>query len=261
MAPPQRRIIISTFLVLFLVLTACASGSSDDATDQQSSASVPPPTAPAVEAGSVATGEVEIDGVTIQYVTTASADFELGSEAPLLLAFPPGPQGLDLTLSFVEGTYTSEAQRLGWVVVSPAAPDGTLFFQGSETLMPGFVDWVETWVTPEGGSPHVAGVSNGGISSFRYAALNPDRVRSIVAFPGFPRSEADRAALSEIVDVPIRLYVGGEDTAWIAPAQEAVVEFESLGGDIELTVFPGEGHIIDSTSDGVLIFEQLESFR
>lgn len=83
------------------------------------------------------------------------------------------------------------------MVVSPAAPGGELFFQGSERLVPGFLDWVETWVSPEGGAPHVAGISNGGISSFRYAAQNPE----------------------------------------------------------------GDGHIIDSSRDGVLVFEQLERFR
>jgi len=35
----------------------------------------------------------------------------------------------------------------------------------------------------------------------------------------------------------------------------------ALNGDVQLTIFEGEGHIMDSTSDGVLVFEQLESFR
>jgi len=127
--------------------------------------------------------------------------------------------------------------------------------------MPGFLDWVETWMDPEGDAPHVAGISNGGISSFRYAALNPGRVLSVISFPGFPRSASDEAALADLTAIPIRMYVGETDTRWIPPAQEAVDAFTQAGGDIELTIFAGEGHVMNSTRDGTLIFEQLESFR
>lgn len=243
-------------LLLSAALFAAACGSSD-----QTEAAATSGAAFELVPGAVSGGSVDVEGVTIDYVVSVPAGFEQGDEAPLLLAFPAGGQDLALTRSLVEGTYATEAQRLGWVVVSPAAPDGELFFQGSERLVPGFLDWVETWVTPEGGAPHVAGISNGGISTFRFAALNPDRVRSLTAFPGFPRSEDDQAALAQLVDVPIRLFVGGTDTAWISPAQQAANTIESLGGDVELTIFDGEGHIMDSTRDGVIVFEQLESFR
>lgn len=248
-----------------LIASACgSSGSTDqesiaeDSTTEQVDVTQ---AAPEIPPGQVSGGSVEIDGVSIDYVISTPPGFTTGDEAPLLLAFPAGGQDLDLTRSLVEGTYAPEAQRLGWVVVSPAAPSGELFFQGSERLVPGLLDWVETWVTPEGGAPHVAGISNGGISTFRYAAQNPDRVLSLSAFPGFPRSEDDQAALAQLVDVPIRLYVGGTDTNWISPAEQAAGTFEALGGDVELTIFDGEGHIINATRDGVIIFEELESFR
>lgn len=220
-----------------------------------------PDTEPAIESGAVATGSVVIDGTTIDYVTSVPEGFEIGDGAPLLLAFPPGGQDLGLTESLVAGTYGPEARRLGWVVISPAAPAGVRYFDGSEALVPGFLDWVESWVTPEGGAPHVAGVSNGGISTFRYAALNQDRVQSMIAFPGFPRSAADQDALAELTDVPIRLFVGANDTRWVELAEDAVASSTAVGGDIELTVFAGEGHVMASTRDGTIIFELLESFR
>ena len=264
------------FAALLLVLGACSAGTEvavDDSppdttppdyridSSEEESVEVSPATAPTIQAGEISTGSVEIDGVAIDYVISAPVGFEPGDEAPLLLALPPGGQDLALTLSLVTGTYSPEAQRLGWVVVSPAAPNGELFFQGSEALLPGFLDWVELWVTPEGGAPHVAGISNGGISSFRFGAQNPDRVQSLIAFPGFPRSEEDQAALAGLTDVPVRLFVGGNDTGWIGPAENAVESLTSLGGDAELTIFAGEGHVMDSTRDGTVIFELLESFR
>jgi pimeloyl-ACP methyl ester carboxylesterase len=259
MSSRYPRTLVGLLLSLGLVATACSS--SETGTVENDASTRPSTAAPVLAPGEVTSGSVVVDGVTIDYVVSAPDGFDSGDEAPLLLAFPPGGQGLDLVRSLVEGTYGPEAQRLGWVVVSPASPNGELYFQGSELLMPGFLDWVETWVTPEGGAPHVAGPSNGGISTFRYAALNPDRILSLTTFPGFPRSEADQAALSQLVSIPTRFYVGGADTAWIGPATEAANTLTTLGADVELTIFEGEGHIISSTRDGTLIFEQLETFR
>ncbi len=255
------------FIAFALVIAACSASTDETATAEapvvveEETATVIPDTAPAITAGTTTTGSVEIDGTMIEYAVAVPDGFEIGDEAPLLLAFPPGGQDLALTQNIVAGTYAPEALRLGWVVLSPAAPDGELFFRGSEALVPTLLDWAETWVVPEGGAPHVAGISNGGISSFRYSALNPDRVQSLVAFPGFARSAEDQAALAELTDVPVRLFVGGEDTNWIGPAEEAVATLTSAGGDAELTIFEGEGHVMDSTRDGTLVFELLESFR
>jgi|GEM_PF-971070 len=236
---------------------APASETADDAPAEQSAV---PETAPAIARGATSVGEVTIDGTSLEYVTSVPEGFNVGDEAPLLLAFPPGGQSLDLTESIVSGTYAAEAERLGWVVVSPAAPDGVRFFDGSEALLPGFVDWIETWVSPEGGAPHVIGISNGGISSFRYAVQNPDRVQSVIVFPGFPRGD-DADALEPIADIPFRLYAGETDTSWVSNAERTLELLTELGADVELTVFPGEGHVPSSTRDGTVVFAQLESFR
>ena len=233
----------------------------DAVTDPEAGEAEPATTEPAIAPGEVTNGVVTIDGSAVEYVTAVPSGFEPGDTAPVLLAFPPGDQSFDLTESLVRGTYANEALRLGWVVVSPAAPEGVRFTQGSEVLLPGFVDWAETWVTPEGGSPHVIGISNGGLSAFRYAGENIDRVQSVVVFPGFPQSPADRDAFAQLTDVPIRMFVGGLDEPWIGPSQDTVAQVEELGGDITLTVFDGEGHVMNSTRDGTVLFEQLESFR
>ena len=242
---------------------ADADAAADADADADAADSTVPDTEPAITPGQVAVGVVEIDGTSLDYTTIVPEGFTAGDTAPLLLAFPPGGQDLGLTVNIMESTYLREANRLGWVVVSPAAPGGERFFDGSEALIPGLLDWVETWVTPENGAPHVIGPSNGGISSFRYAIANPERTRSVIVFPGFPRGDADRAALSNLVDIPVRLYAGETDTVWVENAQttlDALTELDD-GVDAELTVFAGEGHVPSSTRDGTLLFENLESFR
>lgn len=253
-------------VVVALALLGAACGTADEtaettSVDDPSTSVEVPDTAPALSPGAVSAGEVEIDGTSLSYAVNVPDDFVAGDVAPLLLAFPGGSQSLDGVLAIMQGTYAAEAQRLGWVVVSPAAPDGVRFFDGSETLLPGFVDWIETWVVPEGGAPHVIGPSNGGISSFRYAIANPDRAQSVVVFPGFPRGDADRAALGNIADIPVRLYAGETDTQWVENGETTLATLTELGGDVELTVFDGEAHFPESTRNGVVLFEELESFR
>ena len=245
-------------------LAAC--GSEDSADPPSADATSQPTEAtaaddPALAVGGVASGTVTIDATEIDYVTVVPVGFETGDVAPVLLAFPPGGQDLAVTRSLVEGTYLGEALSRGWVVVSPAAPGGRLFFDGSEALVPGLLDWIESWVTPENGKPHVAGVSNGGLSSFRVAGQSPDRFRSILVFPGFPRSDEDRAALSDLVDVSIRMFAGENDTGWVTPMQETLATLTELDADVTLEIFPGEGHIVSALSDGVRIFDELDALR
>lgn len=214
-----------------------------------------------VTPGATEVGAIDVDGTTVDYLITLPEGFAIGDTAPVLLALPPGGQNLEITTNVANAVYHSEAIRLGWVVVSPAAPNGELFFDGGEDVLPGFVDWIEAWVTPEGGAPHVAGISNGGISAFRYAAQNPDRIASLVVFPGMPRGDDDRAALAELSDVPVRMHVGGNDTGWIAGSEDAFSALIAAGANVRLETYPGEDHVIQSTSDGTIIFSQLESFR
>ena len=223
--------------------------------------SLSPPAPPAIAPGGLATGSVEIGDTTIEYVTVVPEGFEIGDTAPLMLAFPPGGQDYSLTQAIVQGTYQLQALERGWVVVSPAAPGGTLFFRGAERHVPGFVDWIEGWVTPEGGAPHVVGVSNGGLSAFRYAGNNPERVASIVAFPGFPGARRDVEALGDLTDIPIRMFVGANDTPWVASMEEAAAQLQELDGDVKLQIFPDEGHIIGALSDGTQIFDTLDELR
>ena len=231
-----------------------SSRGSDSATEE-------PLDAAGAEKARVDEDRVVIDGTTIEYVTVVPGGFEPGDTAPVMLAFPPGNQDLQLTRSVVEGVYATQAASRGWVVVSPAAPGGQLYFNGSEMLVPGLIDWIETWVAPEGGGVHLVGVSNGGISAFRVAGQNPDRFGSILVFPGFPQSESDREMLGRLVDVPVRMFVGENDGAWIGPMEEVHAALTDLGGDVMLEVFPGEGHVIVSLSDGVRIFDELDALR
>ncbi len=210
--------------------------------------------------GELATGEIEIDGTTVEYVTITPDGFAAGDTAPVVLALPPGGQDFGVTRRVAEGTYLDEAVSRGWVVVSPAAPNGELFFRGSEAVIPGLLDWMQGWVSAEGGAPHIIGVSNGGISSFRAVATNPGRFSSLLVFPGFA-SDDDQGALESIANIPVRMFVGETDTGWVESMQDTLETLTRFGGDATLEIVPGAGHIIDELSDGVRIFDELDMLR
>jgi hypothetical protein len=237
-----------------LALLAAACGGSDE----RPAAEV---AAPAIAEGDLGTGRVEIEGTEIDYVSVVPNGFVPGDLAPVLLALPPGRQDLGLATSFTTSTYLAQAVERGWVVVSPAAPGGVKFFEGSESLLPGLLDWISTWVAPEGGGFHLTGVSNGGISAFRIAGLEPARFRSMVVFPGFPRTDDDLDRLDRLAGLPIKMFVGGTDLQWIDPMQDAAERLDRFGGDVAFEVLDGEGHIMESLSDGVRVFDELDAER
>jgi len=244
-----------------LLLAASCGGQSASNQTVPVAAGAPVTVEPELKPGDMASGTVEIDGVEIDYVAVTPAGFESGDTTPVLLVLPPGSQDLQLTIRFMAGTYLTEAVARGWVVVSPAAPDGVRYFDGSESLLPGFMEWVATWVQPEGGGFHLTGASNGGLSAFRIAGLEPQRFRSLIVFPGFPYTDADADRLGRLAELPIRMYVGGDDVQWIDPMADAEMRLSELGADVVLEVFEGEGHTIDSLGDGVRLFDELDAVR
>ena len=82
------------------------------------------------------------DGTPLEYGVVLPNDFVDGETYPVLLAFPPGPQTRAMVVAG-NGYWGAEAQARGWVVVSPVAPGGTLFFQGSEQYLPEFLQRIE----------------------------------------------------------------------------------------------------------------------
>jgi predicted esterase len=201
-----------------------------------------------------------LGGETIEYALLLPANYNNQQDYPILLALPPGGQNRQMVDAGLNGYWAEEAGRRGWIVVSPAAPDGQLFFQGAEMLIPEFLDDITAQYSPQGGKFHIAGISNGGISAFRIALDEPQRVHSLLVLPGFPRGEADFQRLDELVDIPVAMFVGEHDTTWIPSMEATAKTLSDLGGTVSLEKVPGEGHVIQSLT-GAKLFDLLESYQ
>ena len=200
------------------------------------------------------------DGGRLRYALALPDGFEASATYPVLLAFPPGPQTQSMVDAGFGRYWGRQAAMRGWIVVSPVAPDGQLFFRGADALIPALLDHIASEFQIEDDRFHVAGWSNGGRSAFRVALEHPSRVRSLVVLPGGPPTERDFDALDRLVGIPVRMFAGALDTEWVRRMQDTEARLKELGTSVEATTLPGEGHVPNSL-DGDPIMTLLDGLR
>lgn len=200
------------------------------------------------------------DGGRLRYALALPDGFERSNTYPALLAFPPGPQTEPMVEAGFSRYWGEQASARGWIVVSPVAPDGQLFFRGGEMRILALMDHMASEFQIEGGRFHVAGSSNGGLSAFRVALEHPSRVQSLIVLPGGPPTEGDVGMLRRLGGIPIRMFAGARDTEWVRLMEDTEERLKALGIAVETITFPGEGHVPISL-DGDPIMELLEGLR
>lgn len=183
-----------------------------------------------------------------------------GAVGPVLLALPPGSQTAQMVAA-ADGLYwREEALAQGWTVISPIAPEGG--YLGGDTLprLHELIDHIEATYAVEGGKLHLAGVSNGGRAAFELALDRPDRFASLSLLPGMP-NDAGMEQLERLADLPMAMYVGGDDKPWLTKMREVEERMTELGFPPErFTVLEGEGHTPTGLT-GKTLFQTLETFR
>jgi hypothetical protein len=200
------------------------------------------------------------DGSTMDYVAVLPNGYTREKTYPIVVALPPGDQSVALTENVAASLYLREARERGWIVISPIAPRGRLFFDGAEKRIPQLLFALADRYRPEGDKYHLVGLSNGGVSAFRLAIEQPGLFHSLLAFPGFPREAGDVRRLRRLSGISIRMIAGQHDVGWVEPMRDTDRRLRRLGGDVTLQVEPGEGHIL-GTVDGRRIFDILEPLR
>ena len=187
--------------------------------------------------------------------------FSRDQSYPVLLALPPGYQTRAGMEWAVEKYWIRQSIQRNWIVVSPVAPGGQYFHKGSELYISTLMDTIQHRYNVEGEKFHVAGISNGGISSFRIAIQYTNRIQSLTVFPGFPPTEADYALLNRLINIPVTMYVGALDSPdWIDEMDSTATILQNIGVQVTFKIFPGEGHVINSLTSEML-FDLLEDLR
>lgn len=194
------------------------------------------------------------DGGSLDYALVLPELFEPERAYPLLLALPPGAQSREMVEASMNRYWGEQARQRNWIVVSPVARDGRLFFKGGEEQIPALLRHLRVTYKIEGNRMHLAGSSNGGRSAFRIATQQPYEFQSLVVLPGFPPADRDRALLADLTHLSIRMFAGEDDTRWVSAMRETLFDLQALNADVQAQAFPGEGHVPPSL-DGEVIMD------
>ena len=188
----------------------------------------------------------KVGGVTVQYKVVLPSGYDAAKTYPGIIALGGGPQTMNTVDGVLSRNLRDEAEKRGYIVVAPAAPDGQLFFESGARIFPEFLKMILADYKIQDGKFHIAGPSNGGIAAFHVAAANPQYFLSVTAFPGY-MWEPTPAKLQAISKMCVFMYVGEHDTyMWHGEMKREAEFLRSKGTVANYTVEKGQPHRIET---------------
>jgi len=187
-----------------------------------------------------------VAGTTVQYKVVLPSGYDPAKAYPAILAFGGGPQTMNMVDSVLNRNFRTEAEKRGYIVIAPAAPDGQLFFEEGARIFPEFLKMILADYKIQDDKFHIAGPSNGGIAAFRVAAANPQYFLSVTAFPGY-MWEPIPAKLQAISKMCVFMYVGENDEyMWHSEMKKEAELLRSAGTVARYTVEKGQPHRLET---------------
>src|SRR5579863_8957499 len=191
----------------------------------------------------------KVAGSTVRYKVVLPDGYDPAKTYPAILAFGGGPQTMNTVDSVLSRNFRAEAEKRGYIVVAPAAPDDQLFFEDGARIFPEFLKTILADYKIQDNKFHIAGPSNGGIAAFHVAALNPQYFLSVTAFPGY-MWEPGEAKLQAISKMCVFMYVGENDPyMWHAEMKNEAEWLRSKGTVAHYTVEKGQPHRMETLAD------------
>jgi poly(3-hydroxybutyrate) depolymerase len=152
----------------------------------------------------------KVGGTTVHYKVVLPNPYDPARAYPAIIALGGGPQTMNTVDAVLSRNFRAEAEKRGYIVVAPAAPDGRLFFEDGARIFPEFLKAILADYKIQDNKFHIAGPSNGGIAALHIAAANPQYFLSVTAFPGYMWQPAT-AKLQAISKMCVFMYVGELD--------------------------------------------------
>jgi len=204
-----------------------------------------------VAAAAPARGEVlektrQVAGVSVTYKVVLPTGYDAAKTYPAIVALGGGPQTMNTVDGVLNRNLRAEAEKRGYIVIAPAAPDGELFFERGARIFPEFLKAILADYKIQDGRFHIAGPSNGGIAAFHVAAANPQYFLSVTAFPGY-MWQPSPAKLQAISKLCVFMYVGENDDYMWHDEMKREAEFLRAKGTVaRYTVEKGQPHRIET---------------
>src|SRR5215831_615303 len=185
-------------------------------------------------------------GATVHYKVVLPTGYDPARAYPAILALGGGPQTMNTVDNILNRNFRAEAEKRGYIVVAPAAPQGELFFDEGDRIFPEFLQMILADYKIRDNKFHIAGPSNGGIAAFHVAAANPQYFLSVTAFPGYMwrPSAAKLQAISKMCGL---MYVGEVDLCmWHGEMKTAAAVLRAYGAVARYSVEEGEPHRLET---------------
>jgi len=188
----------------------------------------------------------KVGAIAVHYKVVLPKAYDPAKAYPAILALGGGPQTMDTVDRVLDRNLRDEAEKRGYIVVAPAAPNDELFFEGGERIFPEFLKMILADYRIQDNKFHIAGPSNGGIAAFHVAALHPEYFLSVTAFPGY-MWEPSAAKLEAISKMCVFMYVGENDPyQWHAEMKKEAEFLRSKGTVARYTVEKGQPHRMET---------------
>ena len=188
----------------------------------------------------------KVGGATVHYKVVLPNSYDAAKAYPAILAFGGGPQTMNTVDSVLNRNLREEAEKRGYIVVAPAAPDDQLFFEDGARIFPEFLKMILADYKIANNKFHIAGPSNGGIAAFHVAAANPQYFSSVTAFPGY-MWEPSMDKLRAISKMCVFMYVGENDPyMWHDEMKKEAETLRSMGTVAHYTVEKGQPHRMET---------------
>jgi poly(3-hydroxybutyrate) depolymerase len=202
-------------------------------------------------------------GLSLTYKVVLPNGYDASRTYPVILVFTGGAQQLRGAESTLTTDWRSEAERRGYVVISPGTPNGSLFFEDADRVFPEFLDQILRDYRARGGKLHVAGHSNGGLSAFHVATKFPAYFTTVTGYPGLLDGQPSPSSLLALKPLCLFMHVGDRDTGWMSAMQQQADRLKAQGYRISFTIEKGQEHRLRAAEINLSprLFDEIESCR
>jgi predicted esterase len=188
----------------------------------------------------------KVGDTIVHYKTVLPNNYDPAKAYPAVLVMGGGPQNMNTVDNILARNFRAEAEKRGYIIIGPAAPDDDLFFDEGDRIFPEFLKMILADYKIQDNKFHVAGPSNGGIASLHVAAANPEYFLSATAFPGY-LWEPDEEKLQALTKMCVFMYVGEFDPyRWHSEMKREAEFLRSKGAVARYSVEQGQPHRLET---------------
>jgi predicted esterase len=188
----------------------------------------------------------KVGDTIVHYKTVLPNNYDPAKAYPAVLIMGGGPQTMNTVDTTIARNFRAEAEKRGYIIVGPAAPDDDLFFDEGDRIFPEFLKLILADYKIQDNKFHIAGPSNGGISALHVAAANPQYFLSVTAFPGYMWEPTDEK-LQAISKMCVFMYVGEFDPyRWHAEMNREAEALRAKGTVARYSVELGQPHRLET---------------